>query len=84
MSDKIRFFNVVVFATDDYQGQPKQMEISVPIDVISHLTEIQQGNPRAGYNAYVKNNHAFNLPFKIKSINAGRLSFEQVELLKSN
>ena len=78
--DKLKFFRVVVFATD---GQ-KQAEILLPIDAISHLTQKDPGNPRGGYNVHVKENYPLDKPFPIKSYNVGYLSADQVEILKLN
>ena len=91
MSDKLQFFKVVIFSTDDHRfspqdihGQLRQMEILLPIDAISHLTQREHGNPRSGYNIHIKKNYPLDAPFPIKSYNPGYLTAEQVEILKLN
>ena len=88
MSDKMKFFKVVIFATDDYRVTPnnaihgRQMEILLPIDAISHLSQREPGNPRSGYNIHIKKNYPLDAPFPIKSYNPGYATAEQVEVLK--
>lgn len=91
MPDKLQFFKVVIFATDDHRfspqdinGHSRQMEIVLPIDAISHLTQRENGNPRSGYNVYIKKNYPLDAPFPIKNYNPGYLTTEQVEILKLN
>lgn len=89
MSDKLKFFKVVIFATDDHRfspqdihGHSRQMEILLPIDAISHLTLREHGRPQSGYNIHIKKNYPLDAPFPIKSYNSGYLTFEQAELIK--
>jgi hypothetical protein len=88
MTDKLKVFSVVIFATDDYQITPnnaingRQMEIFLPVDAISHLTPRERENPRSGYNVHLKKNYPLDAPFPIKSYNPGYLTAEQVEILK--
>lgn len=89
MSDKMKFFKIVIFATDDHRfgtgdihGASRQMEILLPIDAISHLTPREHGRPQSGYNIHIKKNYPLDAPFPIKSYNPGYLTAEQVEILK--
>lgn len=86
MSEKLKFFKVTIFATDEYQtsvnNPHRQMEILMPIDAISHLTLKEIGNPHKGYNIHLKKNYPLDAPFPIKSYNPGYFTVEQVELLK--
>lgn len=91
MPDKLQFFKVVIFAKDDHKfspqdihGKSRQMEIVLPIDAISHLTQREHGNPHSGYNVYIKKNYPLDAPFPIKSYNPGYLTADQVEILKLN
>jgi hypothetical protein len=90
MTEKLKFFSVIIFATDDHRfsgqdihGKSRQMEILLPIDAISHLTEREAGNP-SSYKIHLKKNYPLDAPFPIKSYNPGFITAEQVEILKLN
>ncbi len=91
MPEKLKFFKIVIFATDghrfapqDIHGSSRQMEILLPIDAISHLTVREHGRPQSGYNIHIKKNYPIDAPFPIKTYNPGFLTAEQVEALKLN
>lgn len=85
MSEKIKVIKVILFLEPTAQNPSTQKNIYVPVDSIAFLTEREANNPRNGFNVHFKIEQPSDMqPIKVKSINPGFLSAEQVEVLKSN
>jgi hypothetical protein len=78
----MKFFKVVAFPQQQGHGIPTQLELFLPLDAISHLTQREIGNPKSGFNIHVKKNYPFNAQYEIKSCNPGYFTNEQVDLIK--
>lgn len=89
--DKLKVIKVIGFVGEDaakfgtnsgYNIQPTgALELYLPIAAISHLVQVDMGNPKSHYDAYINKNYPLDLPFSIMSFNPVHLSSEQVELL---
>ena len=81
--EKLRVFKVTAFPdiTKPAFANTQPKEIYVPADAVSHLTLIDKGNARSGYNVHIKTDHKIDVGFPIKSINSGRIPVDLVEVL---
>lgn len=89
MSEKMKFFKVVIFATDDHhfdrmtvEGQTRQAQILLPLDAVACLIPLEPNNPKTSYSVKFKKSYLADAPFPVKSISTVNLTWEQVELIK--
>ena len=81
MSDKIQFIKATIVERTSDESTPRQLEIYLSVDAISHVVPMEPGNPYANYKVYIKNNYPFYQPFPIQSISAAPLTADQVQLI---
>lgn len=81
MSDKLQFFKATIVERVTDESTPRQLDIYLSVDAISHVVPMQTDNPYSNYKVYIKNNYPFYQPFPIQSISAAPLTADQIQLI---
>jgi hypothetical protein len=89
MNEKIKFFEVVVLAADNYVFPPqskhkdsRQMKVMIPAKAISYITPVRDWDERSNYYVHFQKQYLDSLPFPIKSYSSPILQWEDVEILE--
>lgn len=89
MNEKIKFFEVEIFAADNHvfpsqslHKNSRQMKVMIPAEAISYLTPVEDWNERTNYHVHFQKQYLDSLPFPIKSYRSPVLQWEDVEILE--
>ena len=89
MNEKIRFFEVTIFAADHHVFPPqslhessRQMKVMIPAAAISYITPVREWDERTNYYVHFQKQYLESLPFPIKSYKPPVLHWEEVEILE--